>query len=273
MTDTLILPSLPLADFCFKQFSIWHQQCAMKVNTDGILLGAWANVGNAKNILDIGTGTGLIALMLAQRTDLLISKPNISALEIDESAYQQAIFNVKQSPWPELVQVIHHDFLTWQQEQKIEPESFDLIVSNPPYFEDSLLSDNQNKNLARHTTHMSFEQLLIAADNLLTKGGEFNLVLPPKQADKVITLAENMGFTLTKQLLVKTTPQKPISRVLFCLKKESLNKKFLSKAYLEKNRVKKADKALATSTLIIRDQQQSYTPEYINLCKEFYLKM
>jgi tRNA1Val (adenine37-N6)-methyltransferase len=236
----------------------------MKVNTDGILLGAWASVDNTKNILDIGTGTGLIALMLAQRTEALsfflslTSTPNISALEIDESAYQQAIFNVKQSPWTERIQVIHHDFLTWQQEQKIEPESFDLIVSNPPYFEDSLLSDSQNKNLARHTTHMSFEQLLIAADNLLTKGGEFNLVLPPKQADKVITLAENMGFTLTKQLLVKTTTNKSVSRILFCLRKESL---------------KKADDAVTTSTLTIRDQQQNYTPEYINLCKEFYLKM
>jgi tRNA1Val (adenine37-N6)-methyltransferase len=236
----------------------------MKVNTDGILLGAWANVDNTKNILDIGTGTGLIALMLAQRTEALsfslslTSTPNISALEIDESAYQQACFNVQQSPWAERIQVIHHDFLTWQQEQKIEPESFDLIVSNPPYFEDSLLSDNQNKNLARHTTHMSFEQLLIAADNLLTQGGEFNLVLPPLQADKVTTLAENMGFILTKQLLVKTTPKKPISRVLLCLRKESL---------------KKADEVVTTSTLTIRDQEQNYTPEYINLCKAFYLKM
>jgi tRNA1Val (adenine37-N6)-methyltransferase len=243
----------------------------MKVNTDGILLGDWASVDNTKNILDIGTGTGLIALMLAQRTESLANAfnhysnktsnnqpTNISALEIDGSAYQQACFNVKQSPWAERIQVIHHDFLTWQQEQKIEPESFDLIVSNPPYFEDSLLSDKQNKNLARHTKHMSFEQLLIAADNLLTKGGEFNLVLPPMQADKVITLAENMGFTLTKQLLVKTTPKKPISRVLFCLKKELLQK---------------TNEALTTFTLTIRDQQQNYTPEYINLCKEFYLKM
>lgn len=252
------------ADFCFKQFSIWHQQCAMKVNTDGILLGAWASVANTKNILDIGTGTGLIALMLAQRTEALpfslslTSTPNIRALELDVNAYQQAIFNVQQSPWTEQIQVIHHDFLTWQQEQKIEPESFDLIVSNPPYFEDSLLSDSQNKNLARHTKHMSFEQLLIAADKLLTQGGEFNLVLPPEQASKVITLAENMGFTLTKQLLVKTTPQKPISRVLFCLKKEHLPK---------------TDAALTTSTLTIRDQHQNYTPEYIDLCKAFYLKM
>jgi tRNA1Val (adenine37-N6)-methyltransferase len=212
--------------------------------------------------------------MLAQRTEALsfslslTSTPNISALEIDKSAYQQAIFNVKQSPWAEQIQVIHHDFLSWQQEQKIEPESFDLIVSNPPYFEDSLLSDKQNKNLARHTTHMSFEQLLIAADKLLIQGGEFNLVLPPEQASKVITLAENMGFTLTKQLLVKTTPQKPISRVLFCLKKELLKKENLKKKHLQKT-----DEALTTSTLTIRDQQQNYTPEYINLCKEFYLKM
>jgi tRNA1Val (adenine37-N6)-methyltransferase len=115
---------------------------------------------------------------------------------------------------------------------------------------------------------MSFEQLLIAADNLLTKGGEFNLVLPPLQADKVITLAENMGFTLTKQLLVKTTPQKPISRVLFCLKKEHLKKENLKKELLQK-----AYKAVITSTLTIRDQQQNYTPEYIDLCKAFYLKM
>jgi tRNA1Val (adenine37-N6)-methyltransferase len=115
---------------------------------------------------------------------------------------------------------------------------------------------------------MSFEQLLIAADNLLIQGGEFNLVLPPLQADKVTTLAENMGFILTKQLLVKTTPQKPISRVLFCLKKELLKKENLKKKHLQKT-----DEALTTSTLTIRDQQQNYTLEYIDLCKAFYLKM
>jgi len=229
----------------------------MKVNTDGILLGAWANVGNAKKVLDIGTGTGLIALMLAQRTDLLISKPNVSALEIDLNAYQQAKYNVEQSPWSSRLQLIHHDFLTWQQEQKIQSESFELLVANPPYFEDSLLSDDQNKNLARHTKHMNFEQLLFAADKLLTKGGEFNLILPPEQANKVIQLGESIGLRLTKQLLVNTTPKKPISRVLFCLKKD----------------LKKADEAVTTSTLTIRDQEQNYTPEYINLCKAFYLKM
>ncbi|GHB72533.1 tRNA1(Val) (adenine(37)-N6)-methyltransferase [Psychrosphaera saromensis] len=233
----------------------------MKVNTDGILLGAWANVGNAKNILDIGTGTGLIALMLAQRTDLLISKPNISALEIDLNAYQQAKYNVEQSPWSSRLQLIHHDFLTWQREQKIESESFDVLISNPPYFEDSLLSDDQNKNLARHTKHMSFEQLLFAADKLLTRGGEFNLVLPPEQANKVIQLGMNIGLTLTRQLLVKTTPNKSVSRVLLCLKEDL------------KEDLQKADKTVTTSTLTIRDQEQNYTPEYINLCKEFYLKM
>lgn len=260
MTDTLILPSLPPADFCFKQFSIWHQQCAMKVNTDGILLGAWANVENAKNILDIGTGTGLIALMLAQRTESLPLKPNISALEIDENAYQQSIFNVKQSPWNSRLKIVHHDFLSWQQQNQIPPHSFDTLVSNPPYFDDSLLSDKANRNLARHTQHMSFAQLLNAANNLLSDNGEFSLILPPEQASKVITLGANIGLQLTRQLLVKTTPNKPISRVLFSLRKTHLP----TTATLLEN---------VTSEMTIRDNNNQYSEQYVTLCKDFYLKM
>ena len=227
----------------------------MKVNTDGILLGAWAHIGHAKNILDIGTGTGLIALMLAQRSQTLTDIPNISALEIDLDAYLQAQFNVDQSPWASQVTVFHHDFLTWQHEQKIEKQCFDLLVSNPPYFEDSLLSASPNKNLARHTKHMGFEQLLQAADNLLSDEGEFNLILPIKQAELVIELALSLNMQLTRQTRVKTTPKKPISRLLFCLRKTT------------------SPLSVMSNDLTIRDENNQYSAEYKALCKAFYVKM
>lgn len=227
----------------------------MKVNTDGILLGAWAHVEYAKNILDIGTGTGLIALMLAQRSQSFTDIPNITALEIDFDAYQQAKFNIDQSPWTSLFSLYRHDFLTWQHDHKIEKQSFDFLVSNPPYFEDSLLSASHNKNLARHTKHMGFEQLLLAADNLLANEGEFNLILPMAQAEQVIKLALPFNMQLIRQTRVKTTPNKPPTRLLFCLRKTT------------------SSVTLTSNEITIRGNDNKYSADYIALCKAFYLKM
>ena len=128
--------------FQFKQFTVWHDKCAMKVGTDGVLLGAWASVQNAHKILDVGTGTGLVALMLAQRS---LPDADIIALEIDEAAAGQARENVTRSPWKERVEVVQTDFRDYQSSDK-----FDVIVSNPPYFVDSLECPDQQRNAARH---------------------------------------------------------------------------------------------------------------------------
>ena len=137
--------------FQFKQFTVWHDKCAMKVGTDGVLLGAWASVQNAHKILDVGTGTGLVALMLAQRS---LPDADIIALEIDGAAAGQARENVTRSPWKERVEVVQTDFRDYQSSDK-----FDVIVSNPPYFVDSLECPDQQRNAARHNGSLTYEEL------------------------------------------------------------------------------------------------------------------
>ena len=135
-----------MSGFAFKQFKVEHDQCAMKVSTDGILLGAWADLSGANTLLDIGTGTGLLALMCKQRAPHL----KVSAVEVDETAYQQALQNCQQSPWP--------DISTYHQSiQQFEAAGlFDCVIANPPYFNQSLKGDNAARNTARHTDGLSF---------------------------------------------------------------------------------------------------------------------
>ena len=155
--------------FQFKQFTVWHDQCAMKVGTDGVLLGAWASVERARRILDIGTGTGLVALMLAQRS-LLDAK--IVALEIDEAAAGQARENVARSPWQERIEVVQADFKKYRSSDK-----FDVIVSNPPYFVDSLECPDRQRAAARHNDSLTYEELLEGVNRLLAADGLFKRTL------------------------------------------------------------------------------------------------
>lgn len=155
--------------FSFKQFSIRQDRTAMKVGTDGVLLGAWVNLNGAESeILDIGTGTSLIALMMAQRCEA-----NVDAVEIDESSASQAVENIAASPWSDRVEV----YCTAIQEFR-PTKKYDLIVSNPPYFCNSLLSPNAERNNARHTTSLSFNDLIESVMRLLTQEGRFALILP-----------------------------------------------------------------------------------------------
>ena len=137
--------------FQFKQFTIQQDQCAMKVGTDGVLLGAWVDLTNKKKCLDVGTGTGLIALMMAQRT----AEAHITAVEVDEEAVVQARRNVLNSPWKDRVEMVHCNFLSFQPNQK-----FDSIVSNPPYFTNNLISPDKQRTLARHNNHMTYSELI-----------------------------------------------------------------------------------------------------------------
>ena len=184
--------------FQFKQFTVWHDKCAMKVGTDGVLLGAWTSVESAHRILDIGTGTGLVALMLAQRS---LPDANIVALEIDEAAVGQARENVIRSPWKERVEVVQADFRKYRSSDK-----FDVIVSNPPYFVDSLECPDRQRTAARHNNSLSYEDLLEGVSGLLTENGFFTVVIPADVAERVKKIASIKKLYAVRQLNVITKP-------------------------------------------------------------------
>ena len=226
-----------MSGFVFKQFKVEHDHCAMKVSTDGILLGAWANLSGAKSLLDIGTGTGLLALMCKQRSNEL----DITAVEIDESAYTQALQNVANSPWP-TISIKHQTIQSFSSEVK-----FDVVISNPPYFNHSLKGDNAARNTARHTDGLSFEELINAFKRLSHSRSRFSLILPSVEGALFIELATQNG------LYLNATPNKDISRSLMAF------------SYVKSD--------IETSILCIRNLDNTYTADYIALCKASYLKM
>lgn len=230
--------------FEFKQFIVNHDKCAMKVGTDGVLLGAWAPTDNANRILDVGTGTGLIALQLAQRN------PNakITAIEIDPSAAAQADENVQRSPWSDRIEVICTDFQDYQSEVK-----FDLIVSNPPYFMDALKCPDEQRSMARHTGGLNYDLLFRRAAHLLCEQGTISIIIPVEAEKATVDAAWNNKLYATHCLRVFTKPGKPCRRVLFTFG-------FQNKQCIE-------------DRLCIEVKRHEYTPEYIDLTKDFYLKM
>lgn len=233
--------------FRFKQFAVRHDKCAMKVGTDGVLLGAWADIAGCKRILDIGTGTGLIALMLAQRSEALID-----AIDIDAAACFQAEENAEISPFAGRVRVIHaplSDFTTTC------PDRYDLIVSNPPYFVDSLKCPDRQRTTARHTDTLPLETLLRDSRKLLAPGGHIALILPYDQKERLYTSIRKESLFLSKEVAVIST--------LGALPKRLL--------------VELATGPPATPSLsgllTIETAPLHYTDEYIALTKDFYLKM
>jgi tRNA1Val (adenine37-N6)-methyltransferase len=214
----------------------------MKVGTDGVLLGAWTPVEPGGSILDAGTGTGLVALMLAQRSPVMIT-----ALEIDEAAVCQARENVRCSPWSDRIEVIHSDFKTFVSDHK-----YDLIVSNPPYFRDSLKSPDEQRNTARHNNQLSYPDLLPGVKRLLSPYGVFSLILPTIVSDKVIEIAGNYDLFPFRRLDVITkqggTPKRTLLAFSFT-KQQAYTQEFLL-------------------TEISRHQ---YSDEYVALTKNYYL--
>lgn len=228
--------------FQFKQFTVWHDKCAMKVGTDGVLLGAWTTVEASQRILDIGTGTGLVALMLAQR-----SRASIVALEIDEAATRQAQENVSKSAWKDRIEVLKMDFGNYTSSCL-----FDVIVSNPPYFVDSLKGPDKQRNWARHNNNLTYEKLLIGVANLLTTDGTFTIVIPTDVAQVVTEMAKEHHLYPAKQLNVITKPGGNPKRTLI--------------AFTFKEQDCKTEELL---TEIARHQ---YSEAYIALTRAYYLK-
>jgi len=234
--------------FTFKQFAIEQDRCAMKIGTDGVLLGAWAPIHNHPfSVLDIGTGTGIIALMLAQRR----AAQQIDALEIDEAAYEQATDNFENSPWNDRLFCFHAGLDEFIEEPEDE---YDLIVSNPPFYSEDYKTENESRDLARFQDAMPFEQLLEAADLLLSEHGIFAVIIPFKEEENFIALANEFELYPLKITRVKGTPTTELKRSLLAF-----------------SRTETTD--LPIDELVIETARHVYTPEYIELTKDFYLKM
>ena len=231
--------------FIFKQFSIKQERTAFKVGTDGVLLGASADLSGATNILDIGTGTGLIALMLAQR-----SKAEITALEPEEGSFIQATENIKDSPWNERITVFKYDLQAFT---KLTNLKFDILITNPPYFRDSLLNPDDAKSASRHTCSLSSYDILDASTNLLTVDGSLQLILPYAEGTLFIAEASQFGFFCTRIIKIKPFPTGGIIRLI--MKFERI-KKPVSESFI----------TIETGT------RHAYTEEYKEVTKDFYLK-
>ena len=192
--------------FEFKQFRIEQHKAAMKVGTDGVLLGAWTPVNDVRRILDVGTGTGLIALMLAQRSNAMID-----AVEIDELACAEAKFNFEQSPWSDRLRVLHSDFHLFA---SVPCESYDLIISNPPFFVNSLKTRNEALAVARHCDLLSFSQIILGARKLLSRSGRLCVIIPFTSCVEFRETARLSGFYLSHQTNIIPKSGRAPKRVL-----------------------------------------------------------
>ena len=228
--------------FKFKQFDVDQIGCAMKVNTDGVLLAALAECENCENILDIGTGTGVIALMLAQRFE----NANIHAVEIDSEASATADKNFKNSAFNDRL-LIHNIAI----EHYKNTRKFDLIISNPPYFINDLRSAEEKKGIARHTNDQFFKELITKVDELLAPKGCFWFILPVKQAELIIKEAKGYGLFVSKQILLHSDQSKPAFRWIVCLNR------FKNEAEIKHFYIYEAEKV--------------YTYNYKELLKDFFL--
>ena len=254
-TAHLALVRMASACFKFKQFTVWHDRCAMKVGTDGVLLGAWCPVDSRASssksfkgfkVLDAGTGSGLIALMLAQR----IQGAQITAIDIDAGAVEQAKYNFGVSPWSDRLEC-HQQAL-----QELEGEGiYDLIVSNPPYFQDSLKNPDTQRAMARHTDTLSYEELLKHGARLLTKEGVIALVLPIEAEQQIITLAQSLGLYPTHITHVYPKPGKEAKRLLIAFSPSPIASRLSPIAY----------------SLTLESETSPRSEAYKELTKEFYL--
>ncbi len=233
--------------FNFKQFTIHQDKCAMKVGTDGVLLGAWTSLdNNPTTILDIGTGTGLIALQLAQRSNA----STIDAIEIDDNAFEQAVENFENSNWGDRLFCYHSSLHKFTQEID---EEYDLIVSNPPFYNNAYETKNAERNKARFTSSLSFEELLFSASKLLSENGIFLVIIPFKEEGKFIAFAQKHKLFPNRICRIKGNPHSEIKRSLL---EFSFQKK-----------------EIKIENLIIEIERHQYTTAYTALVKDFYLKM
>ena len=236
--------------FKFKEFIVEQDKVAMKVGTDAVLLGAWCSVDKYPNtILDIGAGSGVIALMIAQRSDAM----TIDAVEVDEKAYEQAVENFEKSDWGDRLYCYNATFQEFADEIAAEEERYDLIVSNPPFYTDNFESEDVSRNKARFTSSLSFEELLVGVSKILSENGIFSTIIPFKEEMNFINIAKEHHLFLNKVCRVQGNKKSEVKRSLLAF---SFQKTELEETHL-----------------IIELARHQYTEDYIQLTKDFYLKM
>ncbi len=236
--------------FKFKEFSLNQNKVAMKIGTDAVLLGAWCALEDSfDTILDIGSGTGVIALMLAQRS----FANTIDAVEKNDKAYEQTVENFENSDWGDRLFCYHTDFQNFANEIYEEEETYDLIVSNPPFYTDDFETENLDRNEARFTSALSFNDLIEGVSKILSKDGRFATIIPFKEEASFINLAKSHQLYISRICNVQGNQSSEIKRSLleFTFKEQQVNK----------------------AHLIIEKERHQYTEDYIALTKDFYLKM
>lgn len=231
--------------FQFKQFGINDNNCAMKIGTDGVLLGAWADISKSKNILDVGSGSGLISLMLAQRSNAFIT-----GIEIDQHAASQSIDNINDSPWSNRINIVNKDFITWGYNSN-KTCIFDHIVSNPPFFNNGPIAPSSARANARHENSLGYEQLIKTSYSLLSNEGKISLISPIERKNDIIFYSELINLHITRITIVYSKNMTKPVRILWELSKQK--------------------KPLIQSHLSIRNCDNNYSDEYISLTKDFYL--
>ena len=236
--------------FHFKEFTIHQDKTSMKVGTDAVLLGSWVSLDNFPDkILDIGSGTGIISLMLAQRCDA----ETIDAIEIDENAYEQSVENFEKSDWSDRLYCYHCSFEEFVDEISSEEETYDLIVSNPPFYTENAETSSKSRTKARFTSALSFEDLVLGVSKILATEGFFSVIIPFKEEENFVKLANKNNLFLNKVCRVQGNPTSEVKRSLLSF---SFQKMDVTESYL-----------------IIETERHQYTEDYINLTKDFYLKM
>lgn len=240
---------MPNEYFKFKQFTIYQNRCAMKVGTDGVLLGVLAPIINSGKILDIGTGTGLVAIMMAQRCP---NATEIFGIEIDKDAAIQAQENANKTEWP--IRIINKSI---QEFSSYCDEKFNLIVSNPPYFIDSLKAPKKNRNIARHTDELSFQDLVISVHKLLAVTGKFTVIIPYSSEDNFINIANKENLFAEDIIHIIPKVGKEIKRSVITFSKNISNK---------------GCDINVTELIIETEERHKYSEEFKKLTADFYLK-
>lgn len=219
----------------------------MKIGTDGILLGAWVELDNPYSILDIGAGTGIIGLMLAQRSDAGL----IDAIEIDDDAYEQCVDNFENSPWNDRLFCYHASLEEFAEE--MDEEKYDLIISNPPFYTEDFKGSDEVRNQARFADALPFENLIENVSKLISEEGQFAVIIPFTEEEKFLEIAKEVNLFPNRVTRVRGTKNTPIKRSLLQL------------SFSEQD--------VQVNELIIEISRHEYTPGYIELVKDFYLKM
>lgn len=236
--------------FKFKEFTVHQDKTAMKIGTDAVLLGAWCDLGEFPDaILDIGSGTGVISLMLAQRSDAM----TIDAVEIDEGAYEQTVENFEQSDWGDRLFCYSAAFNDFAEEMAEEEEIYDVIVSNPPFYTDDFETKDEARNKARFTSSLTFEDLLAGVSKILSTNGLFSVIIPFKEEESFVQLARENELFAQRICRVKGNETSEIKRTMLTFS-------------FQEQEVKEEE-------LIIEKERHQYTDAYIELTKDFYLKM